>query len=181
MPRRWNTNTRYWAYKFLVLRDGEQCQDCGLIPTTRNTLDIDHIDRDKHNNEESNLRLLCRACNVARENKKRTRAAKRPSVQVCERENPSTRVRKEALPYSQGSPEMQASFLFELDFRKWILKYLEDNDWISRKEAVNAGAEAVGCSITTSRKYLEKLTSMLGPLTETKNMLGDIVIIPKFE
>jgi len=175
MPRRWATQTRYWAYRFLVLRDGEYCQACSESPTTRNGLDIDHIDGDEHNNEESNMRLLCRKCNVARENHRR---AKRPSVQE-ERENPRTRVMKQAIPYHEGSAEMQANFLFEIDYRSWTLQYVREHGFLTKKEAINAGAETVGCNPTTAAKYLAKLTSFVGPLTEAKDMLGDIVITLK--
>lgn len=175
MPRRWATQTRYWAYRFLVLRDGEVCQECGYIPTTRNSMDIDHIDGNPHNNEESNLRLLCHPCNVAKENRRR---ARRPSVQG-ERENPRTRVLKQAIPYHEGSAEMQANFLFEVDYRSWLLQFIRDYGFITKKEAINAGAEIVGCNPTTSAKYLAKLTSLAGPLTETKDMVGDVVITLK--
>jgi hypothetical protein len=173
MPRRWATQTRYWAYRFLVLRDGEVCQDCGEIPTTRNSLDIDHIDGDPHNKEESNLRLLCRTCNVARENRRR---AKNPSV-VCVRENPRTRVLKQAIPYHTGSAEMQASFLFEIDYRSWLLKFMDEYEFITKKEAINAGAETVGCNPATAARYLGKLVSLAGPLFETKDMTGEVVIL----
>lgn len=175
MPRRWATQTRYWVYRFLVLRDGEVCQECGKIPTTRNSLDIDHMDGNPHNNEESNLRLLCRECNVARENKRRSAP---PSVQE-ERENPRTRVLKQAIPYHEGSAEMQANFLFEVDYRSWLVQFVREFGFITKKEAINAGAEIVGCNPTTSAKYLAKLTSLAGPLVETKDMVGDVVIILK--
>jgi len=175
VPRRWATQTRYWAYRFLVLRDGEVCRECGEIPTTRNSLDIDHIDGDQHNKEESNMRLLCRRCNVARENRRR---AKNPSVQEeRERENPRTRVLKQAIPYHEGSAEMQANFLFEVDYRTWLLKFMDEYEFITKKEAINAGAEMVGCNPTTSAKYLAKLTSLAGPLCETKDMTGEVVIL----
>ena len=84
-PRRWGTNARAWAYRYLVLRDGEHCAICHARPTTQNTpttpdsttqnssttqntLDIDHIDGDPNNNHPDNLRLLCRQCNVATSN-----------------------------------------------------------------------------------------------------------------
>lgn len=172
MPRRWSTETRAWAYRFLVLRDNEICDNCGDFPTTRNGLDIDHIDGNPHNNEESNLRLLCRTCNVARENRRR---AKSPSVQG-ERVNPRTRVLKQDIPYHEGSAEMQANYLFELDYRTWLLQFIQEHGFINRKEAVNAGAEIVGCNPTTSAKYLAKLVSLAGPLQETKDMLGDVVV-----
>ena len=119
------------------------------------------------------MRLLCRRCNVARENRRR---AKNPSV-VCVRENPRTRVLKQAIPYHEGSAEMQASFLFEIDYRSWLLKFMDEYEFITKKEAINAGAEMVGCNPATSARYLGKLTSLAGPLCETKDMTGEVVIL----
>jgi hypothetical protein len=34
-PRRWTPNIRVWAYRYLALRDGEQCAICHAIPTTK--------------------------------------------------------------------------------------------------------------------------------------------------
>lgn len=103
MPRRWATETRAWAYRYLVLRDGEFCQLCHKIPTTFYGLDIDHVDGDKNNNRESNLRLLCRRCNVSLENKRR---AVSPSVHG-ERENQRTRIVKGAVAYGEGMKTFQ--------------------------------------------------------------------------
>lgn len=175
MPRRWSTETRAWAYRYLVLRDGEFCQICHRSPTTFNGLDIDHIDGNKHHNEESNLRLLCRTHNVSLEN---VRRSTNPSVQR-EREIPRTRVIKQAVSYRDGSPEMQANYLYEIDYRKWLIDYLQEHGFLPKKEAINAGAEVVGCNPTTSAKYLAKLTSLFGPLLQSKDMLGDDVIVLK--
>ena len=175
MPRRWAPATRAWAYRYLVLRDGELCQICRRVPTTFYGLDIDPLDGNKHNNDEWNLRLLCRRCNVALENELRV---KRPSDHR-EREYPRTRAIKEAVPYREGSPEMQANYLYEMDYRNWIIAFMDEHGFIPKKEAINAGAEVVGCNPTTSAKYLAKLTSLFGPLLQTRDMLGDDVIILK--
>ena len=71
---------------------------------------------------------------------------------------------------------MQANFLFEVDYRSWLLKFIDESEFITKKEAINAGAEMVGCNPTTSAKYLAKLTSLAGPLTEAKDMVGEVVI-----
>lgn len=174
MPRRFSSETRKWIYNYLVLRDGEKCAICDYVPTTRNTLDIDHADNNKRNNAQSNLRLACRGCNVAKENKRRRG---RPSDQrERERENPNTRIFKLAVPYSSGSPEMQANACYEIPYRVWLLSYITDHDFIGKPDAINAGAEYVGCNPTTARKYLDKLTSLLGPLAETKDATGQTVI-----
>lgn len=181
MGRRWGINTRLWAYRYLVLRDGERCARCFKIPTAQNKLDIDHSDGNPQNNEESNLRLLCRRCNVTLENQGR-RTARPPSDQR-ERERaeglPATRVIREAVNYKQGAPEMQASFLFELDFRAWILRKVNEQDGYLKADAINSGAELVGCSPSTTTKYLAKLTSKEGPLQERKDMLGDLMLVLK--
>lgn len=181
MPRRWGINTRLWAYRYLVLRDGELCARCFNIPTAQNTLDIDHINGNPHNNEPENLQLLCRSCNVIKENKRRVGVA--PPSDQKERERaegkPSTRVVKAAVNYKQGAPEMQANFLFELDFRTWILGKVATLGGFPRGDAIAAGAEVVGCSPSTTAKYLAKLTSSAGPLQETKDMLGDVMLVLK--
>lgn len=179
-PRRWGINTRLWAYRFLVIRDTEQCSRCFEIPTAQNTLDIDHIDGNEWNNEPDNLRLLCRSCNVSLANKARRLSS---DHYVSERERKegkaSTRVGREVVSYREGSPEMQANFLYELDFRKWILGIILENGAISKPDAIAAGAEIVGCSPTTTARYLAKLTSSAGPLRETRDMLKDIILVLK--
>lgn len=66
MGRRWSQQTRAFAYRLLALRDGELCALCGQDPP----LDIDHLDGDPTNNDDTNLRLLCRPCNVKRQRAK---------------------------------------------------------------------------------------------------------------
>lgn len=192
-PRRWGVNTRVWAYRFLVLRDGEKCAnpDCpnGRVPTTQNTLDIDHINGLDFDNDPDNLQLLCRSCNVAKENGARlalaspslgaaspTTSNQTPSAQ-CVRERKEgrseTRVAREAVDYSQGGVEMKANYLYEVQFRHWLMEKVAQRGSIEKGDAIAAGAEVVGCSPATSAKYLAKLTSTAGPLKEVKGMLGE--------
>ena len=39
-------------------------------------------------------------------------------------------------------------------------------------EAINSGAETVGCNVQTARRYLDKLTSRAGPLSITTGDTG---------
>jgi hypothetical protein len=233
-PRRWAIHTRAFAYRYLVLRDGEQCSICHAVPTTRNnrphqgsttqndsnlattpivspttqnikapttqnpfnsatiplvssttqnTLDIDHIDGNPKNNEPDNLRLLCRRCNVSLSNKSRPRRSLSSDLSVCVREiregKPATRIAREDANYREGSPEMQANLLYEVPFRRWIMKQVTTNGSYDYSTAMNEGAEVTGCSPQTTSRYLAKLTSPAGPLTETKDALGHRVLILK--
>lgn len=179
MPRRWGVNTRLWAYRFLVIRDGEKCQDCGLIPTTQNSLDIDHLDGNQLNGDPDNLQLLCRSCNVAKENKSRPSSAKRERERT--EGKPATRVAKEDAGYRQGSPEMKANLLYEVSFRRWIMSKVRELGGYPKKEATNEGAELFGCSPLTTQRYLAKLTSPAGSLDEETDMLGHSILVLKPE
>jgi len=188
MPRRYGVNVQLWVYRFLVLRDGEQCALCFELPGVQNgrrqKLDIDHLDGNPDNNDPDNLRLLCPRCNIATRNKALSGQSYSPrNVCVNDRERkegkPATRVVRQAVNYRQGSPEMQASFLFEVDFRNWLLDKVREQGGLPREDAVAAGAEIVGCSPSTTARYLSKLTSSAGPLQEQKDMLGDIHLVLK--
>jgi hypothetical protein len=189
MPRRYSINVRVWVYRYLVLRDGEKCALCGKAPATQNHssatqyLEIDHLNGNPADNDPDNLRLLCKACNIAERNRSHSYSAKNVCVQNRLRAegNPTTRITKEAVDYSQGSSEMQANFLFETDFRRWILGLIKEQGFIRKSDAISAGAEVVGCSPATARRYLSKLTSLVGPLKEQKDMLGGLNIILKEE
>ena len=70
MGKRWSRKTQHYAYQFLIYRDGgEFCQHCGVGPPPDRRLDIDHINNNRDDFADSNLHLLCRICNVVKENK----------------------------------------------------------------------------------------------------------------
>ena len=181
MPRRWGVNTRLWAYRYLVLRDGEFCNRCRKIPTTQNSLDIDHINGVEKDDAPSNLRLLCRRCNVILGNQARPHRGLPSAQRERERSQgkPATAVAKGDVPYREGGPEMQANLLFEVPFRSWLLTTIREQKEYLKSEAINSGAEIIGCSPTTTSKYLSKLTSSQGPLKETKDLLGHSILIFK--
>lgn len=184
-PNRFQANTRLWVYRYLVLRDGEMCARCYERPAAnngsaaKNGLEIDHIDGNPYNNDPDNLRLLCKSCNIALRNKQRPPDSAKC---VCERERKegkaSTRVTREALDYRapEAPVTMQANFLYELDFRRWLLGVIQERGFITKQDAIAAGAEVVGCSPATTERYLRKLTSSAGVLNEVRDMLGDTVL-----
>jgi hypothetical protein len=153
--------------------------------TTQNTLDIDHIDGNPKNNNPDNLRLLCRRCNVATSNKSNPRKSHSSDLCVCVRERkkrggrPTTRTARDDADYREASPEMQANLTYEATFRSWIMATITTHGFYDRITATNEGAELVGCSPATTARYLLKLTSPSGPLTEIRDALGYSVLILK--
>ena len=215
MPRRFSVNTRAWIYRFLCLRDGEQCDLCfvrptdpisatqnaalpatqngasGTFPATQNDqsrrrkiiLEIDHIDGNFRNNSEENFRLLCKSCNVAESNRRRSPSDLRVCVQKRRRAegNSATRVARAAVDYSKGDAAMQANNVFEVRFRNWLLAIIAGTDHLSKEDVINSGAEITGCSPSTAARYLSKLTSSAGPLREILDLTGRAVVALKPE
>lgn len=186
-PRRWATGTRAWAYRYLVLRDGEVCAICHASPTTQNTsttqntLDIDHIDGNPNNNHPDNLRLLCRQCNVATSNRSNPRKSDSSDLRERERREgrPSTRIARKDANYREGSSEMQANLLYEVKFRRWLMRKVTTEGVYDRTTAIAEGAELVGCSPLTTARYITKLTSPSGPLMEMDDALYHRVLVLK--
>lgn len=193
MPPRFQQPVKVWVYRFLVLRDGERCHYCGItLPELRakahnrkympEVFDIDHYDGNKKNDDPANLRLACRNCNVKRENEARAGSESFLCVYEINEAGSATRINKEVIGYHNDlTATMAANGRFEIPFRNWILDYIRTNGFIFKKGAVTAGAEMVGCSTATAARYLEKLTSFKGPLTETADMLGGIAVVFKPE
>lgn len=140
-----NSRERKKRYRFLVDRDGEMCRNC-QIRGTKETLVIDHVNNDNSDNRPENLQLLCRRCNFLKNSGKRP--VDNVSVCVCE-ERP--------LP-----PEMEKNRRTEPKFRQWLFGKVLASGKIAYEEALNAGAEYVGASTETVKRYLRKMTSSEG-------------------
>lgn len=208
MPKRFGNLTRVFVYQYLVLRDGEQCAICHVVPTPLNQgvvsfptprikLEIDHKDGNPANNTPTNLRLLCVKHNRGVENRRRShcdkcvcgekkdyeREVRKTKERIRSEGNPNTRIAREVIKYNQGDPVMQANFLYEVDFRNWILEQIRDKGHIFKQDAVFSGAETVGCSPSTAERYLKKLTSSAGPLQEVRDMIGGVQLTfkPEYE
>ena len=139
-----NSRERKKWYAFLVDRDGEKCNICG-IRGTKKTLVIDHINNNNSDDRPENHQLLCRRCNFL---KNRRGSVDNVCVSVCE-ERP--------LP-----PEMEKNLRTEPRFRQWLYEIVLKEGRISYQESLYWGAEEIGASTETVRRYLRKMTSRGG-------------------
>ncbi len=179
MANRFQAKTRLWAYRFLVIRDGEFCQRCHRKVAATFPLEIDHADGNPKNDSPDNLRLLCKRCNIILEHEYRSKSAMREREREIIEGKISTRILKAEAVYKEGSSEMKANLLCEVSYRKWLLKEIDTQGGLDKKEAINSGAELVGCSPLTTKRYLEKLTSTGGCLKEELDMLGHPYLVFK--
>lgn len=183
MANRFQVNDRMFVYLFLVERDGEYCVICGPGKKHKK-LEINHDDQNPFNNSPDNLHLICPQHN--KELRKLTPRQQKKLIKdccaknVCVREklhgNPATAKAKQIIDYTEGSAEMKANTYFEGDYREWVLDLISRVGAISKKEAINSGAETIGCSQASVIRYLEKLTSAVGVLNEVKDPYGKIMI-----
>jgi hypothetical protein len=95
---------------------------------------------------------------------------------VRERGIESTHILKAIVNYSQGSIEMQANSICERIFIDWILTEIKRLGQLLKKEAINSGAAVAGCSTVTASRYLDKLTCSVGPLQESRDQTGTVII-----
>jgi len=185
MPNRFQIHQHEIAYRFIAARDGEYCLDpsCKRKPPAVK-LQIDHADNNPSNWDPENLHLLCQKHNLEMRQKTaaehgrlvREYSAKNEREREKERGRESTGIVKEMVDFRAGSPEMKANSYYEIRYREWIFRIMREQGFITKADAINSGAEVVGCSPLTASRYLAKLTSSVGTLKETRDATGTIVI-----
>jgi hypothetical protein len=74
---------------------------------------------------------------------------------------------------------MQANLLYEVKFRRWLMRKVTTEGGYDRTTAIAEGAELVGCSPLTTARYITKLTSPSGPLMEMDDALYHRILILK--
>lgn len=183
MPKRLPPWAHTRVYDWLVKRDGETCVICGVARDPgSNRLDIDHIDNDSSNWSRENLQLLCRPCNVAKENRHRaTVRASSPSPRVCVKEKERAGARRtdwrtllrEITPADKWKYGWyddwivsNASSPKEMEFRRYVMADLRERQVVDPECLICSGAEVARCSTITARRYLSKMVSVSGPATK---------------
>ena len=132
----------------LARQGGEYCAMCGkhrlqlLNEGGSANLCIDHKDNNNNNNIPTNLQFLCHPCNTKKNH---------PSI-----EDPQQRVM---------TPEMALGKTYEKRFRRWVAGLVqtpENHGLVQYDFLVHSGAEKIGCSQETIKRYLKKMTSDAG-------------------
>ena len=145
---RLNSRERKKSYERLKARDGERCNICKRFGS-HNTLVVDHRDNNPDNNDLLNLQLLCRSHNYL----KNPRGSKAKIV-LDSRDLAQPKI---------TSAEFLKNTKSEPLFCHWIDKTLRKEHRILYDDAINSGAQMAGCSPVTAKRYLDKLTSSVGP------------------
>ena len=78
--------------------------------------------------------------------------------------------------YTSGSPEMQVNKRCKKIFTDWTMELLNKHGQWPKKDIIDSGAHVSGCNPQTSRRYLDALTSSVGPLQESHDQIGTMVI-----
>ena len=144
-----NGPTRKKLYECVAKRDGEYCKGCGALPHERQLV-LDHKDNNNANNDPTNHQLLCRRCNYLKN-------PRRP-VDICECENEA----------QEHTSELDESRVKEPLFRKYVLHQLNEYGNVPEKELIDSGAEVVGISPVTAKRYLDKMCSLAGLLKRSR-------------
>jgi len=161
-----NKETRDREYPLIIEKQrGEYCVMCKIEPWILKEqgkspiLFIDHINNNNSDNRMSNYQLLCRSCNTKKNH---------PTLA-----EPFTRT---------ASPEMITGKKYEADFRRWVAGQFMENENIGLEHnyLINSGAEFVGCSPVTIKRYLSKMTSSNG-IYEWFDKMGSVVMVLKPE
>ena len=155
-----NGRTRKKLYMIIVDRDGECCKFCGRSPPEVKLV-IDHKDNDNQNNNLSNVQLACRSCNY----KKNPR---RPLAMCVNKENNS---RFDSISINQEK---------EPKFREYVYGEVQKTGSALWDDLVDAGAEFVGVSIETAKRYMRKMISKTGKLEKTHTFSLGWAVVYKY-
>jgi hypothetical protein len=166
-----NKKTRDELYPLVVQQQGgEYCVFCNR--DKKDLMNDGHkpefcidVDNNSHDHSKKNLRemqLACHPCNTKKNHPSNT--------------EPFTRT---------ATPEMILGKRYESDFRRWVVGLFLPNENVgfTYSYLVGSGAEKVGCSPESIKRYLSKMTSDEG-MYEWDNRFSSeslLVLKPKYK
>ena len=147
-----NGPTRKKLYKEMIVDEGEFCKNCNVSGEEKQLV-IDHKDNDNSNNHRENRQFLCRPCNY----KKNPR---RP-VDECVSEDEKS--------------ELIVNRIKEPQFRKFVAHEINERVRVPERELIDSGAEHIGMSPVTTKRYLNKMCSPEGVLHRWRSVKTIVV------
>jgi hypothetical protein len=82
-------------------------------------------------------------------------------------------INRQLFDTGNGSIEMKLNGIIEPAFKEWLIEFLKVTEIIRKHDAEVAGADIVGCSQKTTKRYLEKmLNPITGVIDETVDAFG---------
>ena len=149
-----NKRQRDKFYKIQADLYGEYCRNC-KVSGTKKTLVLHHKNNNNKDNRTENHQLLCRRCNYLANPRKKP--VDFVCVSVCEEPPPN---------------ELKENRRMEPLFRRWFFRQMNQSNPRRYDPIVNAGAEHVGASTETIKRYLRKMTSTEGMYQIITDPLG---------
>ena len=133
---------------------GKVC-GCKDEKTSAGKLIIEHKDNDHLNWDPDNLQLASQSCNI-----KKNPPYRRDVDNVRDTRGVRDTVDEDIKP---RSAEMLRNMKSEPTFQNWLKKEMNKKLRMELEDVINSGAHIAEVSIDTTRRYLKKLTSRLGP------------------
>jgi len=139
-----NGNTTRKKRQMLITKYGEFCTCCGKLPD-EGTLVLNRKDNDNKNTRLENLQLLCRSC-VNLRNK--TDVNDDLCVNTQTKKETCLSINREKVPL----------------FKEFIHKTIPRGHSVALRAIVYSGAEEIGASPVTVKRYLDTMASRSGEL-----------------
>ena len=157
-----NSRMNKKARAYLNKKFGAYCRGCQALESERK-LEVDHIDNNNSNNNHNNWQYLCYSCNYIKN--PRLKERKKEPLDVCGGVCDSLDRETEITINREKEPK----------FREYVEFRVREEKEVTQQDLINGGAELLGCSQKTTRRYLDKLTSSEGKYQKKK--IENIIMI----
>jgi len=165
------------AFDFVAHRDGRKCYYEG--PLCKGKLILHHVDNNSDNNAPGNWRIVCAGHNTRLNPRGRDKRHKNAYVKewMKGRGNGGYRqkevlgeIRRMGREEGDDDPtrrkyqsaEMEKNNICEPAFRQWVEDIITKLGRVKTTDIINGGAEKVGISQQSSKRYLDKMCSFTG-------------------
>ncbi len=157
-----NSRMNKKARAYLTKKFGAYCRGCQALESERKLV-VDHIDNNNSNNNTNNWQYLCYSCNEIKN--PRCKERKEKPLDVCGGVCDSLDRETEITINREKEPK----------FREYVEFRVREEKEVPQQDLINGGAELLGCSQKTTRRYLDKLTSSEGKYQKKK--IENIIMI----